>query len=321
MIRARGEAVASIRENLRGRGYLEVETPMLQPIHGGATARPFTTKINAYNMELYLRIAPELYLKRLLVGGVGKVFELNRNFRNEGVSPRHNPEFTMLEAYEPYGNYDTMAALTRTLVVDAAQAALGTTVVVHDGVEHDLAQPWDEITVYGSVSQALGETVTPDTPLSSVQKHAARTGLKFDPEWGQGRLVQELFEELVEGTLMFPTFVRDYPAETSPLTRPHRKDPRLAEKWDLIVFGLELGTAYSELTDPVLQRRRLTEQSLLAAGGDAEAMELDEDFLRALEYAMPPAGGLGMGIDRLLITLTGRTIRETIAFPLVRPGG
>ncbi|MCW2915286.1 MAG: Lysylphosphatidylglycerol biosynthesis bifunctional protein LysX [Actinomycetia bacterium] len=321
MIRARSNAVASVRENLRGRGYLEVETPMLQPIHGGATARPFTTKINAYNMEMYLRIAPELYLKRLLVGGVGKVFELNRNFRNEGVSPRHNPEFTMLEAYEPYGNYDTMAALTRSLVVDAAEAALGTTVVVRDGVEYDFAQPWNEITVYGSVSQALGETVTPDTPLPIVQKHAARTGLKFDPEWGQGRLVQELFEDLVESTLMFPTFVRDYPAETSPLTRPHRKDPRLAEKWDLVVFGLELGTAYSELIDPILQRQRLTEQSLLAAGGDAEAMELDEDFLRALEYAMPPAGGMGMGIDRLLITLTGKTIRETIAFPLVRPGG
>ncbi|KAB2351410.1 bifunctional lysylphosphatidylglycerol synthetase/lysine--tRNA ligase LysX [Actinomadura rudentiformis] len=320
MLRMRGDAVAAVRDGLRDRGYLEVETPMLQPIHGGATARPFTTRINAYNMQLYLRIAPELYLKRLLVGGVGKVFELNRNFRNEGVSQKHNPEFTMLEAYEPYGDYDTMAELTRDLVVDAAKAALGTTVVVRDGVEYDLAQPWQEITVYGSVSEALGEEVTPDTPLPAVHRLAEKAGLNFAPEWGQGKVVQELFEALVEEELMAPTFVRDYPAETSPLTRPHRDDPRLAEKWDLIVFGLELGTAYSELIDPVLQRQRLTEQSLQAAGGDPEAMELDEDFLRALEYAMPPAGGMGMGIDRLLITLTGRSIRETIPFPLVRPG-
>ncbi|MFC6884070.1 MULTISPECIES: bifunctional lysylphosphatidylglycerol synthetase/lysine--tRNA ligase LysX [Actinomadura] len=320
MLRMRGDAVAAVRDGLRGRGYLEVETPMLQPIHGGATARPFTTRINAYNMQLYLRIAPELYLKRLLVGGVGKVFELNRNFRNEGVSQKHNPEFTMLEAYEPYGNYDTMAALTRDLVVSAARAALGTTVVVRDGAEYDLAEPWKEITVYGSVSEALGEEVTPDTPQRAVRAHAERIGLNAAPEWGQGKIVQELFEALVEERLMAPTFVRDYPAETSPLTRPHRKDPRLAEKWDLIVFGLELGTAYSELIDPILQRQRLTEQSLQAAGGDPEAMELDEEFLRALEYAMPPAGGMGMGIDRLLITLTGRSIRETIPFPLVRPG-
>ncbi|QXJ21911.1 bifunctional lysylphosphatidylglycerol synthetase/lysine--tRNA ligase LysX [Actinomadura graeca] len=320
MLRMRGDAVAAVRDALRARGYLEVETPMLQPIHGGAAARPFTTRINAYNMQLYLRIAPELYLKRLLVGGVGRVFELNRNFRNEGVSHKHNPEFTMLEAYEPYGDYDTMAGLTRSLVLDAARAALGTTVLVRDGVEYDLARPWEEITVYESVSKALGEEVTPDTPAATVRGLADRAGLNTDPAWGQGRLVQELFEALVEERLMAPTFVRDYPAETSPLTRPHRDDPRLAEKWDLIVFGLELGTAYSELIDPIMQRQRLTEQSLQAAGGDPEAMELDEDFLRALEYAMPPAGGMGMGIDRLLITLTGRSIRETIPFPLVRPG-
>jgi lysyl-tRNA synthetase class 2 len=320
MLRVRGDAIAAIRDGLRRRGFLEVETPMLQPVHGGATARPFTTRMNAYNMSLYLRIAPELYLKRLLVGGIGKVFELNRNFRNEGVSPRHNPEFTMLEAYEPYGNYDTMAALTRSLVVDAAEAALGTTVIVRDGVEYDLAEPWQEITVYDAVSSAVGEKLTQDTPLAAVQTHADQAGLGYDPAWGQGRLIQELFEELVESSLLAPTFVRDYPAETSPLTRPHREDPRLAEKWDLIAFGIELGTAYSELIDPVLQRQRLTEQSLLAAGGDPEAMELDEDFLRALEYGMPPAGGMGMGIDRLLMTLTGRSIRETIPFPLVRPG-
>jgi lysyl-tRNA synthetase class 2 len=320
MLRMRGDVITALRDGLRERGYLEVETPMLQPVHGGAAARPFTTKMNAYNMSLYLRIAPELYLKRLLVGGVGKVFELNRNFRNEGVSPRHNPEFTMLEAYEPYGDYDTMAALTRELVLDASRAASGTTIVSREGVEYDLSEPWHEITVYDSVSKALGEQVTPATSLRTLQKHADRVGLSHDPEWQQGKLTQELFEALVESTLKFPTFVRDYPASTSPLTRPHRDDPRLAEKWDLIIFGVELGTAYSELIDPIVQRRNLTEQSLLAAGGDPEAMDLDEDFLRALEYGMPPAGGMGMGVDRLLITLTGRNIRETIPFPLLRPG-
>ncbi|WP_329520863.1 bifunctional lysylphosphatidylglycerol synthetase/lysine--tRNA ligase LysX [Spirillospora sp. NBC_01491] len=320
MLHRRGDAVRAVRDVLRERGYLEVETPILQPVHGGASARPFTTRINAYDMRLYLRIAPELYLKRLLIGGVGKVFELGRDFRNEGADAAHNPEFTMLEAYEPYGDYDTMAVLTRDLVIASARAALGTTIVVRDGVEHDLAGPWREVTVYGSVSEALGEEVGPGTALDVVRRHAGRAGMEPDPAWGQGRLVQELFEALVESGLKAPTFVRDYPAETSPLTRPHRADDRLAEKWDLIVFGMELGTAYSELTDPILQRRRLVEQSLQAAGGDPEAMELDEDFLRALEHGMPPAGGMGMGVDRLLITLTGRPIRETIAFPLVRPG-
>jgi lysyl-tRNA synthetase class 2 len=320
MLRMRGDIVTSLREGLRERGYLEVETPMLQPVHGGAAARPFTTRMNAYNLDLYLRIAPELYLKRLLVGGVGKVFEINRNFRNEGVSPRHNPEFTMLEAYEPYGDYDTMATLTRDLVIAATRAATGGTIVAREGAEYDLAEPWREITVYNSVSEALGEQITPQTSLCDLQKHADRVGLGHDPEWGQGKLTQELFETLVESTLRSPTFVRDYPLATSPLTRPHRSSPGLAEKWDLIIFGLELGTAYSELIDPIVQRRNLTEQSLLAAGGDPEAMDLDQDFLRALEYGMPPAGGMGMGIDRLIMTITGRDIRDTIPFPLLRPG-
>jgi lysyl-tRNA synthetase class 2 len=320
MLRLRGDVVTALRDHLREHGYLEVETPMLQPVHGGAAARPFTTRMNAYNLDLYLRIAPELYLKRLLVGGVGKVFEINRNFRNEGVSPRHNPEFTMLEAYEPYGDYNTMATLTRDLVLASARAGTGGTVVVRDGVEYDLAEPWREITVYDSVSEALGEQVTPTTSLRTLQKHADRVGLNHNPEWEQGKLAQELFETLVESSLRSPTFVRDYPAATSPLTRPHRDSPCLAEKWDLIVFGLELGTAYSELIDPIVQRRNLTAQSLLAAGGDPEAMDLDQDFLRALEYGMPPAGGMGMGVDRLIMTLTGRNIRDTIPFPLLRPG-
>ncbi|WP_017557220.1 bifunctional lysylphosphatidylglycerol synthetase/lysine--tRNA ligase LysX [Nocardiopsis baichengensis] len=319
MLRMRGDAVAAVRDALRERGFLEVETPMLQPVHGGAAARPFVTHMNAVDADMYLRIAPELYLKRLLVGGAGKVFELNRNFRNEGTSPRHNPEFTMLEAYEPYGDYDTVAALIRDLVVSAARAALGTTVVERDGIEYDLAEPWREVTVYGAVSEAVGHEVTTDTPLERVRTLAEAHGVAPRPEWGQGRLVQEMFEALVEEELVAPTFVRDYPTETSPLARGHRGDPRLAEKWDLIVFGLELGTGYTELNDPVEQRQRLTAQSLLAAGGDPEAMRLDEDFLQAMEYGMPPAGGLGMGIDRLLITLTGRTIRDTIAFPPVRP--
>jgi lysyl-tRNA synthetase, class II len=319
MARLRGDTLRAIREYLTARGFVEAETPMMQAIHGGATARPFTTHINAYDMNLYMRIAIELYLKRLVVGGIEKVYELGRNFRNEGADATHNPEFTMLEAYEAYGDYDTMATLTRELYQAAVVAALGTTVVVRDGQEVDLAGEWRQITLYGAVSEAVGEEITTATPIDHVRKLLELRGLEFDPTWGQGRLVQELFEKLVERTLIQPTFVRDYPLETSPLARNHRDDPLLTEKWDLIGFGTELGTAFSELTDPVEQRRRLTEQSLLAAGGDEEAMQLDEDFLRALEYAMPPTGGMGIGIDRMIMAFTGKNIRETILFPLVKP--
>lgn len=316
----RSDAVRAIRDFWRSEGYLEVETPMLQPIHGGAAARPFKTHINAYDMEMYLRIAIELYLKRLVVGGIEKVFEINRNFRNEGADSTHNPEFTMLEAYGTYLDYNDMADLTQRLIQQAAVAALGTTVLVHDNVEYDLGSAnWPRKTVYGLVSDALGEDVTPHTPIARVRKLADARDVEWDPQWGQGKLVQEVFEELVEHTLLQPTFVMDYPVETSPLTRQHRSEPLLAEKWDLIGFGAELGTAYSELVDPIEQRRRLTEQSLLAAGGDPEAMQLDEGFLRALEYGMPPTGGLGMGIDRLVMAFTGKNIRETILFPLVKP--
>ncbi|MEV4006943.1 bifunctional lysylphosphatidylglycerol synthetase/lysine--tRNA ligase LysX [Actinomadura sp. NPDC049753] len=320
MARLRSATVRAVRDFWHEEGYLEVETPMLQPIHGGAAARPFKTHINAYDMDLYLRIAIELYLKRLVVGGIEKVFEINRNFRNEGADSTHNPEFTMIEAYGTYLDYNDMADLTQRMYQKAVVAALDTTVVVHDGVEIDLGlAEWPRITLYGAVSKALGEEITPHTPIESVRKLADARDISWDPKWGQGKLVQELFEELVEHTLVQPTFVMDYPVETSPLTRQHREEPLLTEKWDLIGFGTELGTAYSELVDPIEQRRRLTEQSLLAAGGDPEAMQLDEDFLRALEYAMPPTGGMGAGIDRMIMAFTGKGIRDTILFPLVKP--
>ncbi|MFB9196664.1 bifunctional lysylphosphatidylglycerol synthetase/lysine--tRNA ligase LysX [Actinomadura verrucosospora] len=320
MARLRSATVRAVRDFWHEEGYLEVETPMLQPIHGGAAARPFKTHINAYDMDLYLRIAIELYLKRLVVGGIEKVFEINRNFRNEGADSTHNPEFTMIEAYGTYLDYNDMADLTQRMYQKAVVAALDTTVVVHDGVEIDLGlAEWPRITLYGAVSKALGEEITPHTPIESVRKLADAREISWDPKWGQGKLVQELFEELVEHTLVQPTFVMDYPVETSPLTRQHREEPLLTEKWDLIGFGTELGTAYSELVDPIEQRRRLTEQSLLAAGGDPEAMQLDEDFLRALEYAMPPTGGMGAGIDRMIMAFTGKGIRDTILFPLVKP--
>ncbi|GLU47378.1 lysine--tRNA ligase [Nocardiopsis ansamitocini] len=319
MVVSRAKAVRAVRDGLQDRGYIEVETPMLQQVHGGATARPFTTHINAYDLDLFLRIAPELYLKRMVVGGIEKVFEINRNFRNEGADSTHNPEFTMLEFYQAYADYNVMADITRDLIQEAAVAAFGTTVVERDGQEIDLGGDWPQVTLYGAVGEALGEEISTATPIETVRKLADARGIEWSPAWGQGKLVEHLFEELVEHTLVQPTFVRDYPLETSPLTRQHREDPLLTEKWDLIGFGMELGTGYSELVDPVEQRRRLTEQSLLASGGDPEAMQLDEDFLRALEYAMPPSGGVGMGIDRLLMAFTGKNIRETILFPLVKP--
>jgi lysyl-tRNA synthetase class 2 len=320
MARVRSATVRAVRDFWHEEGYLEVETPMLQPIHGGAAARPFKTHINAYDMELYLRIAIELYLKRLVVGGIEKVFEINRNFRNEGADSTHNPEFTMLEAYGTYLDYNDMADLTQRMYQKAVVAALDTTVVVHDGQEIDLGiAEWPRITLYGAVSQAVGEEITTSTTLEELRKLADRREVHWDPKWGSGKLVQELFEALVEHTLVQPTFVMDYPLETSPLTRQHRDNPLLTEKWDLIGFGTELGTAYSELIDPIEQRRRLVEQSLLAAGGDLEAMQLDEDFLQALEYAMPPTGGMGAGIDRMIMAFTGKNIRETILFPLVKP--
>ena len=319
LLLARDAVLAALRSGLRADGYVEVETPVLQPLHGGAAARPFITHSNALDIDLYLRIALELYLKRLVVGGIERVYEIGRNFRNEGVDSTHNPEFTMLEFYETYGDYDSMAERTRALVLAAAGAVGGTEVPDGAGGTLDLTQPWATKTVHAAVSEATGANLTPDTPVAELRRVAEGAQVPLQPDWNAGQVLLELYEQLVEGQTREPTFYRDFPVEVSPLVRQHRKDPRLTERWDLVVLGRELGTGYSERVDPVEQRRRLTEQSRLAAGGDPEARQLDEDFLRALEYAMPPTGGVGVGIDRLLMLVTGATsIRETVTFPLVR---
>jgi lysyl-tRNA synthetase, class II len=321
MVEVRHAVLRSLRASLDRRGFVEVETPMLQVVYGGAAARPFTTHMNALDLDLYLRIAPELFLKRAVVGGIERVYELNRVFRNEGMDATHSPEFAMLEVYQAYADYDDMADLIRDLIQQAARDVFGsTTVTQFDGTELDLGGEWPSIPLYATVAAAVGEPITPETPVDRLRKVAAGLDIQVHPEWAAGKLVEELFEATAAPTLMRPTFVRDFPVETAPLTRPHRSIPGLAEKWDLYILGVERATAYSELVDPVAQRERLVAQSLAAAKGDPEAMRLDEDFLLALEYGMPPSGGIGMGIDRLLQTLTGaRGLRETILFPLVRP--
>lgn len=323
MVRTRAAVVRSLRANFHRRDYLELETPMLQVIHGGAAARPFITHMNAFDMDLYLRIATEIYLKRAVVGGVDRVFEINRNFRNEGADSSHSPEFTALEAYEAYSDYNGMAELTRNLVQQAARDAFdlpegGEVVRLGDGTEYDLSGEWDKIDLYTSVSEALGEEITVETPREHLVAHAERIGLEVDDYAVAGKVVEDIFEELVGNKLWAPTFVYDFPEDTSPLTRYHRSRPGLTEKWDLYVRGCETATAYSELADPVVQRERFEAQALAAANGDPEAMVLDEDFLVAMEQGFPPSGGMGMGIDRLLMVLTGQGIRETITFPLVR---
>nr|WP_318014237.1 lysine--tRNA ligase [Geodermatophilus sp. YIM 151500] len=319
-VRQRSTVMATLRTALTSRGYLEVETPMLQTVHGGAAARPFRTHMNAFDLDLYLRIAPELFLKRCIVGGLDRVFEINRNFRNEGADSSHSPEFAMLETYAAYADYQAMATLTRELIQECCNALFGDLVARHhDGTEVDLSGEWPQVPLYSAVSEAVGEEIGPDTPIYRLHGLADRHEVGVDPAWLPGKVVEELFEALVQHTLQAPTFVVDYPLDTSPLTRAHRSLPGLAEKWDLYIGGIERGTAYSELVDPVAQRERFTAQAALAAAGDPEAMALDEDFLEALEYGMPPTGGMGMGIDRLMMTLTGLGIRETILFPLVRP--
>jgi lysyl-tRNA synthetase class 2 len=324
MVALRSTAIRALRESLWSRGFLEVDTPMLQTVHGGANARPFITHINAYDMRLYLRIAPELFLKRLLVGGVEKIFEVNRNFRNEGADTSHNPEFSSLEVYDAYGSYETMRVLTRDIILEIATAVYGEPIARRpkpDGgyEEIDLSPEWPTMTVHEGVSHKLGELVTVDTPLEVLRGHAAKLQIPLEPQWDASQVLLELYEHLCESTTTFPTFYLDFPTEVSPLTRKMPSEPRLAQKWDLVGWGAELGTAYTELIDPLDQRDRLVAQSLLAAAGDVEAMEVDEDFLRALEYGMPPAGGQGMGVERVIMMLTGQNIRDTMLFPIVRP--
>ena len=318
--RLRPAVMQQLRRSFSNRDFIEVETPMLQVMHGGAAARPFKTYSNAYDMDLFLRIAPELFLKRCVVGGIERVFEVNRNFRNEGADSSHSPEFAMIESYEAYGDWNSMAALTRGLVQEAAMAVFGShTVTHHDGTEFNLGGTWREANLYDLISDGVGEEITALTPYEKLKSIAEKLGMKVDPKWITGKLAEEIFEHVTEGKLVEPIFVKGYPVDTSPLVRAHRSEQGVVEKWDLYVQGFELATGYSELIDPVVQRERLIEQAKLGAKGDLEAMQLDEDFLRAMEYAMPPMGGMGMGVDRLLMALTGLGIRETILFPLVKP--
>ncbi len=320
----RARTMASLRRTFEDRDFIEVETPMLQTIHGGASARPFVTHSNAFDTELFLRIAPELYLKRAAVGGLERVFEINRNFRNEGADSTHSPEFAMLEAYEAYTDYSGIADLTQALIQNAALAVNSGTeregshvVRWADGTDFDLGGDWDRISMYGTLSEAAGREITPETPVSELQTIADAEGVEVKLP-NHGKLIEELWEHFVKDGLTRPTFVMDFPVETSPLTRHHRSIPGVVEKWDLYVRGFELATGYSELVDPVVQRERFTQQAAEAARGDDEAMRVDEEFLRALEHGMPPSGGMGMGMDRLLMALTGLGIRETILFPLVK---
>ena len=316
---ARAKVNASLRATFADHDFIEVETPMLQVQHGGASARPFVTHSNAWDTDLYLRIAPELFLKRAVVGGIDRVFEINRNFRNEGADSTHSPEFAMLEAYQAYSDYNGIADLTQELIQNAAIAVAGsTTVTWADGTEYDLGGQWDRLSMYESLSEAAGRTITPVTPFEDLVALAEAEGVELPPHAIHGKLVEELWEHFVKPGLERPAFVMDFPVDTSPLVREHRTIPGVVAKWDLYVRGFELATGYSELVDPVIQRERFVEQAKLAARGDLEAMRIDEEFLRALEHGMPPTGGMGMGIDRLLMAITGLGIRETILFPLVK---
>jgi lysyl-tRNA synthetase class 2 len=320
--RQRIAVVRALREALHRRGFVEVETPMLQTLAGGAAARPFVTHSNAMDVDLYLRIAPELFLKRCVVGGFERVFELNRVFRNEGADSTHSPEFSMLETYQAYGTYDDSAVMTREIIQEVADDVFGTRLLtLSDGSTYDLDGQWQSVEMYPSLSEAVGEEITPQTPVERLAEIADNVGLEVprDRGYGHGKLVEELWEHLVGKKLYAPTFVRDFPVETTPLTRQHRSIDGVTEKWDLYVRGIELATGYSELVDPVIQRERFAAQARAAAAGDDEAMALDEDFLAAMEHGMPPTTGTGMGIDRLLMVLTGLGIRDTVLFPIVRP--
>ena len=318
LVDARADTLRALRAYLDEHDYVEVETPVLQTIAGGAMARPFVTHHRDLDMDLYLRISLELHLKRLLVGGLERVYEIGRNFRNEGVGWKYNPEFTMLELYRAYADYGTMMEVTRDLVQASALAVAGSLRVSFRGNDIDLGGEWRRVTVLGSVSEAVGEEVTLERP--DLAELAARHDVPVDPSWPAGKIALELFEKLVEPRLIQPTFVLDFPREVSPLARPHRDDPRLTEHVDPVIGGMELGTGYSELTDPDEQRAKFLLQQEARETGELETHPFDEDFLQALEQGMPPAGGLGIGIDRLIMLLTdAASIREVILFPLHRP--
>ena len=319
MVRTKATVLKSLRQTLDERGYVEVETPILQLTNGGAAARPFRTHLNALDQDMLLRIALELDLKRAMIGGVDKVYEIGRTFRNEGLDSTHAAEFSMLEAYEAYGDQFTMMELVKALVINAAKAVGRTVVPARNGGEIDLEGEWRQASIHDLVSDAVGQKIDVDTSAEELRKLAEAHEIELQPKWQAPEIVVELFEQLVEDDLVNPTFVMDYPAAVKPLAKAHRSVAGVNEAWDLIINGVELAPAYSELNDPIVQRERLEQQSLLAAQGDPEAMELDEVFLKAMEYGMPPAGGMGMGVDRLVMLLTGAGIRETILFPLLRP--
>ncbi len=316
----RSRAVSLARRFLEDRGFLEVETPIFHPIPGGALARPFTTHHNALDLELYLRVAPELYLKRLVVGGLERVFEIGRTFRNEGISTRHNPEFTMLELYQAYADYTDMMAITEELVAHLATELCGSTTISYDGRDIDLSVPWRRATMEDLLAEALGERVTLDTPREHLEALCQQHEVTVKESYGPGKLILELYEKLVEPNQWAPVFVTDYPAEVSPLSRAHRDRPGYTERFEAIVAGRELCNAFSELNDPAIQRERFEDQASQKDAGDAEAMSVDEDYLRALDYGLPPTGGLGIGIDRLVMLLADvTTIRDVVLFPTLRP--
>jgi lysyl-tRNA synthetase class 2 len=316
----RSRIVSLTRRFLEDRRFLEVETPTFHPIPGGAAAKPFITHHNALDLDLYLRIAPELYLKRLVVGGFERVFEIGRVFRNEGLSPRHNPEFTMLELYQAYADYHDMMAITEELVAHLATELHGTTVVRYGDRDIDLTPPWPRATMGDLIEQHAGVRVDVSMPVDELRAVAARLGVHIEPGYGPGKIILEIYEKTTEAQLWGPIFVLDHPKEVSPLARDHREVPGMVERFEGIVAGRELCNAFSELIDPVEQRARFEDQVRQKAAGDDEAMELDEDYVRALDYGLPPTGGLGIGIDRLVMLLTDTTtIRDVIAFPTLRP--
>jgi lysyl-tRNA synthetase class 2 len=317
--RVRSQVVSAMRRRLEAQGFVEVETPLLHAIPGGATARPFITHHNALDIDLYLRIAIELHLKRLVVGGLEKVFEIGRVFRNEGIDPRHNPEFTMLELYQAYADYEDMMRLTEELVSGIADEVVGTTQLTYGGRSLDLTPPWRRAPMTELIAECAGVDVDVHMNVDELRKVASSFDIPVDDDWGPGKLILEIYEKTTESELWGPVFVIDYPQEVSPLARAHRSKPGYVERFEPIVAGRELGNAFSELTNPDEQRARFEEQARLKAAGDEEAMVVDEDYLRALEYGLPPTGGLGIGIDRLVMLLAdAHNIRDVILFPTLR---